>query len=46
MKKVQLAESREVDYRLTKWITRNIEQLPEPDEIEKNQHMVRGNHGY
>lgn len=41
MKKVQLAESREVDYRLSKWITRNIEQLPEPDEIEENQHMVR-----
>ena len=27
--------SREVDYRLSKWIIRNIEQLLEPDEIEE-----------
>ena len=31
----QLAESREVDYRLSKWIITNIEQLLEPDEIEE-----------
>ena len=33
--KEQLAESREVDYRLSKWIITNIEQLLEPDEIEE-----------
>ena len=27
--------SREVDYRLSKWIIRNIEQLLEPDEIKE-----------
>ena len=27
--------SREVDYRLSKWIIKNIEQLLEPDEIEE-----------
>ena len=27
--------SREVDYRLSKWIIRNIEQLLEPDEVEE-----------
>ena len=31
----QLAESHEVDYRLSKWIITNIEQLLEPDEIEE-----------
>ena len=27
--------TREVDYRLSKWIIRNIEQLLEPDEVEE-----------
>ena len=31
----QLAESREVDYRLSKWIITNIEQLLLPEEIEE-----------
>ena len=35
MNKEQLAESREVDYRLSKWIITNIEQPLEPDEIEE-----------
>ena len=34
MNKEQLAESREVDYRLSKWIITNIEQLLSPEEIE------------
>ena len=35
MNKEQLAESREVDYRLSKWIITNIEQLLSPEEIEE-----------
>ena len=38
MKAIQQADTRlkrEVDYRLSKWIITNIEQLLEPDEIEE-----------
>ena len=38
MKTMQRADTsltREVDYRLSKWIIQNIEQLLEPDEIEE-----------
>ena len=38
MKTLQRADTpltREVDYRLSKWIIKNIEQLLEPDEIEE-----------
>ncbi len=34
MENKDTSDSRELDYRLSKWILKNIEQLLEPDEIE------------